>query len=58
MVLVGLENSNQDELLEFLGARTPDAKAVASAKEKLGLTDVQADTLIKEVARAMRGSLN
>jgi len=55
--LIGVDSSNKDQVVEFIGARQVESKYVTELQRQTGLNDAQAMKVATEVQNALRGDL-
>ena len=55
--LIGVDVANKDQVVEFIGARGVDSKAIVELQRQTGLNDAQATQVATELQNALRGNL-
>lgn len=54
---VGVDASNTEEAVAFIGSRTPQAKNVLALEKTMDLTPAQADRVVQRLSEALRGGV-
>jgi hypothetical protein len=55
--LIGVDVTNKDQVVEFIGARQLDSKYVVELQRQTGLNDAQATKVATELQSTLRGNL-